>query len=351
MAKRNLSAILASKDNLYLENRPIPEPASNEVLIAINFVGICGSDIHFWKDGRIGDSVIYKPMVLGHEGSGTIMKIGDDVKDLKPGDRVCLEPAIPCRNCDFCTKGRYNLCPYVKGCSTPDFDGCLCEYYCFPANLCHKLPNNVSLQEGALIEPLSVAVHTCKRAGVSAGCTVLICGAGPIGLLNLLVCKAIGASKIFITDICEKRLLVAEKLGATHQICVKDRRTEDLIDEIKTKLGDAPDITIECSGAASSVNMGIRVTKSGGVYIQVGVGAAEVPIPIIDAAVREVDIKGTFRYVDCFPIALDLVASGHIKVKPLISHLFLLEDTLKAYETAYNHSDWSVKVLIMCQDA
>ncbi|KFM78707.1 Sorbitol dehydrogenase, partial [Stegodyphus mimosarum] len=299
-------------------------------------VGICGSDVHYWKHGRIGDFIVDGPLVLGHESSGVVIKVGDKVEDLKEGDRVCIEPGVPCRMCEFCKGGRYNLCEGVKFNATPPVDGSLCRYYCHPADFCFKLPDNVTLDEGALMEPLSVAVHACRRAAVTAGKSVLICGAGPIGLVNLLVCKALGVTKICITDICENRLDMAKKLGAPHQICIKGK---DVLQEVVTKLGGPPDITIECSGAKSSIRLGIKVTKRGGVLMLVGVCAPDTTIPIIDASIREVDIKGILRYANCYPTALELVASGVVDVKPLITHHFKLEEVKKAFETAHSGAD------------
>lgn len=351
MSNSNLTAVLKCKGDLRLENRPVPEPSANEVLIAIHTVGICGSDVHYWKNGCIGDFIVKEPMVLGHESSGIIAKVGTGVKNLKPGDRVCIEPGVPCRICEMCKIGRYNLCPDIKFCATPPIDGSLCQYYTHAADFCYKLPDNISLEEGALMEPLSVGIHACKRAGITAGSSVVICGAGPIGLVSLLVCKAMGASKICITDIFQNRLEVAKKLGATCQILVKDKDHKDIIEEIKSKLGNCPDSTIECSGAESSVKLAILVTKRGGTVVLVGLGAPEIKIPIIDATVREVDIRGIFRYANCYPTALNLVASGAVDVKPLITHRFALKETLNAFETALTGAGGAIKVLINCENA
>ncbi|KAG8181969.1 hypothetical protein JTE90_026907 [Oedothorax gibbosus] len=346
MAEENLSAVLKCKGELILENRKVPEPTSHEALIAVHTVGICGSDVHYWKNGRIGDFIVKEPMVLGHESSGVVVKVGSEVKHLKPGDRVCMEPGVPCRRCEFCMGGRYNLCPDIKFAATPPYDGSLCRYYALDAAFCFKLPDHVSLEEGALIEPLSVAVHACRRAAVTAGKTILICGAGPIGLVNILTCKAMGASKICVTDISESRLKFAKELGADSTICVTGMDSASLVTKIKSTIGDSPDIAIECSGAEPSIRTAIMATKSGGTVMLVGLGAPEIKMPIIEASVREVDIKGIFRYANCYPIALGLVASGAVNVEPLITHRFKLEESLKAFETA--HSGDAIKVIINC---
>uniref|UniRef100_A0A0P4VXA0 Sorbitol dehydrogenase n=1 Tax=Scylla olivacea TaxID=85551 RepID=A0A0P4VXA0_SCYOL len=349
MANDNLSAVLYAKNDLRMENRPIPEPGPNEVLLHMSCVGICGSDVSYLKRGAIGDFIVKAPMVLGHESSGVVAKCGSNVKNLKPGDRVAIEPGVPCRMCNFCKSGKYNLCPDVVFCATPPYDGSLCRYYKHAADFCFKLPDHVSLEEGAILEPLSVGVHACRRAGVTMGSNVLVLGAGPIGLVSLLTAKAMGASQICVTDIAENRLHVAKSMGADHTVLVKGGNQEALAEEIKKLMGDMPDVTIECSGAESSIHLGIVATKSGGVLVLVGLGPSEVKVPIVNAATREVDIRGIFRYVNCYPLALDMIASGKINVKPLITHRFKLEESIKAFETAATGSGGAIKVMISCE--
>jgi len=346
----NLSAVLHCTNDLRMESRPVPQPGSNDVLLRMDQVGICGSDVHYWTHGSIGDFVVKAPMVLGHEASGIVHEVGEHVTHLKKGDRVAVEPGVPCRLCNFCKSGQYNLCPDISFCATPPYDGNLCRFYTHAADFCYKLPDNVSMEEGALLEPLSVAVHACRRAGVSIGKTVLVCGAGPIGLVCLLTAKAMGASSVLITDISPNRLEVAKSLGADHTLLVGKEDTQTLASEIGSKLGGQPNITIECSGAESSVRLGIFATRSGGVLVLVGLGAAEIKIPIVNAATREVDIRGIFRYANCYQAALDLVASGKINVKPLVTHRFKLEESLAAFETARTGAGGAIKVMISCKD-
>lgn len=350
MSEDNLTAILYSVNDLRLENRPIPKPNRNEVLLRMDKVGICGSDVHYWVNGRIGDFIVKAPMVLGHEAAGIVSQIGEGVSHLKPGDRVAIEPGVPCRICDYCKIGRYNLCPDIIFCATPPYDGNLARYYTHAADFCYKLPDHMSTEEGALLEPLSVAVHACRRAGVQVGHKILICGAGPIGLVNLLTAKAMGASSVLITDISASRLEVAKSLGADHTLLVGKEDAETLAAEIAAKLGSQADVAIECSGAESSIRLGIFGTKSGGVLVLVGLGAPEIKVPIVNAAVREVDIRGIFRYANCYPTALELVASGRVNVKPLITHRFKLEESVAAFETARTGAGGAIKVMISCKD-
>merc|ERR1712212_1374033 len=196
----NLTVTLYKVNDLRVELKPIPEPKDDEVLLKMDSVGICGSDVHYWMKGAIGDFVVKAPMIIGHEGAGVVQCCGKNVKTLKPGDRVAIEPGYPCRMCDVCKIGRYNLCPDMTFAATPPVDGNLRQYYCHPADFCSKIPDSMTMEEAALMEPTAVAVHSCQRAGVALGKTVLICGAGPIGLVNLLTARAMGASATFLVQ-------------------------------------------------------------------------------------------------------------------------------------------------------
>jgi len=338
----NIAAVLNAVNDLRLEPRPIPQPKPHEVLVKMKSIGICGSDVHYWTHGRIGDFIVKAPMVIGHESSGVVEDVGSAVTHLKKGDRITLEPGVPCRMCDYCKTGRYNLCPDILFMATPPVDGSMVNYYCHAADFCFKLPDHVSLDEGAMCEPLSVGIHACNRAGVTIGSKVLITGAGPIGLMCLLAARAAGASEIILIDIKEDRLEVAKKLGATDVISA----TADVVAELKKRGFGSVDITIECSGAEPAIRTAIKATRSGGVVVLVGLGPAEIKMPIVDAAVREVDIRGIFRYANCYPKALALIASGKVDVKPLITHHFSLKDVIKAFETARDGTGGAIKVAI-----
>lgn len=346
MSDKNLTAILYKQGDIRLEDVPIPEPGAGEVQLCMQHVGICGSDVHYWQHGAIGDFVLKAPMVLGHEAAGVVSKIGEGVTSLEVGDRVAIEPGVPCRMCSECKRGRYNLCYDMKFCATPPFHGNLARYYVHAADFCYKLPDHVSTEEGALLEPLSVGVHACRRAGVTLGSKVLICGAGPIGLVNLLTVKACGASQVCITDLDEKRLEMAKKIGADFTVKVTSKDAKEMAGKIEECFGEKPEISIECSGAPPSIKTAIFATRSGGCVVLVGLGPAEVTLPIVDAAVREVDIRGIFRYVNCYPTALAMVASGKVDVKPLITHRFSLEETLDAFNTTLRGE--GIKVMIKC---
>ncbi|EZA47058.1 hypothetical protein DMN91_000736 [Ooceraea biroi] len=350
MARENLAAVLYGINDLRLENTSIEEPEDDEVLLEMGCVGICGSDVHYLVNGRIGDFIVKKPMIIGHESSGTVTKLGKNVKNLKVGDRVAIEPGVPCRVCKFCKEGRYNLCKEIVFCATPPVHGSLRRFYKHAADFCFKLPDHVSLEEGALLEPLSVGVHACKRAGIGIDSKVLILGAGPIGLVTLLVAKAMGANKVVITDIIENRLNMAKKLGADATYLVqKDRSEKDVVADIHRIFGDEPNRTIDASGAQASIRLAILATRSGGMVVLVGNSAPEVQIPLINALTREVDIRGIFRYANDYGDALELVASGKVNVKPLITHNYKIEETKQAFETSKTGAGGAIKVMIHCK--
>ncbi|XP_070568164.1 sorbitol dehydrogenase-like [Ptychodera flava] len=346
--KDNLSSVIYGAGDMRLENRPIPQPGENEVLLAMQSVGICGSDLKYWSIGRCGRFIVKSPMVIGHEASGTVIQVGDKVKNLQIGDRVAIEPGVSCRMCKICKQGRYNLCPEMKFCATPPVDGLLCRYYVHPADFCFKLPDHMSLEEGAMMEPLAVAVYGCERGNVTLGSNVLICGAGPVGLLTLLTAKSLGAATIAITDIDQNRLDVAMAMGATHGILVESIDNKQMAAKIVDIIGCSPDVTLECSGSDVSLVIGIYATTPGGSVILIGRGSMEPKVPMVEAAGKEIDIKGVFRYANCYPKALAMVSSGQIDIKSLVTHRFTLENSEDAFKTASDRSSKSMKVIINC---
>lgn len=350
----NLTVTLYKVNDLRVELKPIPEPKDDEVLLKMDSVGICGSDVHYWMKGAIGDFVVKAPMIIGHEGAGVVQCCGKNVKTLKPGDRVAIEPGYPCRMCDVCKIGRYNLCPDMTFAATPPVDGNLRQYYCHPADFCFKIPDSMTMEEAALMEPTAVAVHSCRRAGVELGKTVLICGAGPIGLVNVVTSLAMGATEVVVTDIDEGRLKVAKSLGATGTYLVKCGKTpQECAEEITHLFTDSlkPNITIECSGAQPSICTGIYATRPGGVMVCVGLGAEHINMPIVHAAVHEIDLRGIFRYANCYPAAIGMVASGKVDLKPLVTHRYDLKDAVKAFETARDGTGGAIKVMLKCPSA
>ncbi|XP_016421350.1 sorbitol dehydrogenase-like [Sinocyclocheilus rhinocerous] len=347
MDKDNLSVVVHSKGELRLEQRPIPEPGPNEVLLQMHSVGICGSDVHMWQNGRIGDFVLKQPMVLGHEASGRVVKVGSAVTHLNAGDRVAVEPGAPREIDEFFKSGHYNLSPSVFFCSCPPDDGTLCRYYKHNANFCYKLPDNLTYEEGALIEPLSVGIHACRRAGVTLGSSVFVCGAGPIGLVSLLAAKAMGASQVIISDLYSDRLAKAKEMGADFLLHVKkEDEPKEMAKKVEGMLGCMPQISIECTGVQSSIQTAIYAARSGGVVVPVGFGAEMTTVPLLNAAVREVDIRGVFRYCNTWPVAISMLVSKKVNVKPLVTHRFPLEQAMQAFEMSRQRL--GVKVILKC---
>ncbi|XP_078388765.1 sorbitol dehydrogenase-like isoform X1 [Cetorhinus maximus] len=345
----NLVVVVSGSGDIKLESRPIPEPGAGEVLLKMHSVGICGTDVHFWQHGRIGDYVVKKPLVLGHEASGTVHKLGTGVQNLKVGDRVTIEPGVPREFCEFSKIGRYNLSPTLFFSSIPPDDGALGRYYVHNANFCFKLPECVSYEEGALTEPLSVAIHACRRGGLRMGQKVLIFGAGPIGLMHLLVAKSMGANPIAIIDMVQERLDMAKCMGASIT-CKMEKNTcpREMASKVKAALCDMPDVTLECTGAEQCLQTAIHATKPGGVLVLIGLGNACATAPMITATIRELDIRGVFRYTNTWPTAINLMASKMVDVKPMITHRFPLDQAIEAFE--FVKKGTGLKVIVQCEE-
>ena len=275
--------------------REIPTPKDDEVLVKLEYVGICGSDMHYYETGAIGSYVVKPPFVLGHEPGGTVVEVGKNVKHLKAGDRVALEPGRTCGKCAFCRSGKYNLCPDVHfmAAAMPPTDGALREYMAYPEKWCFKLPDNVSTLEGAMIEPLAVGMHAAVRGEVSMGKTVAIIGVGTIGFMTMLACKAMGASKIIVSDALENRLEIARQFGADVTINAKTEDAEARILEQTNGLGC--DVVFEAAGSPFTLAATWKYVKRGGVIVNVGNAGGEVPYLFGELARKEADIRHVWR--------------------------------------------------------
>ncbi|XP_022129873.2 sorbitol dehydrogenase [Pieris rapae] len=331
----NIAVVLYGPYDLKVEEYPIPIINDDEVLIKVSCVGICGSDIRMYSTGRCGMEYITEPLIMGHEGAGVIVKVGANVTNLRPGDRVAIEPTQPCRSCEFCRSGRYNICEKPNYCSTHRSPGNLCTYYKHVADFCHKIPDNLSMEEGAAVQPLAIAIHACNRAGIKLGTNVVILGAGPIGVLCAMTAKAMGADKVLITDVVESRLTAAHKFGADYTLLVKrDYSDQQVVDKVVEILGTTPNVTIDACGFASAQRVAMMVTRTGGTVLIVGIGEETAELPLSKAMLREVNIIGAYRLLNSYPAALSAVSNRKIDLKSFITHRFPIHKAKDAFELA-----------------
>ncbi|HET9647620.1 MAG TPA: NAD(P)-dependent alcohol dehydrogenase [Microlunatus sp.] len=308
------------------ESAPVPTPGPTQVLIEVAAVGICGSDVHYFDHGRIADFVVREPLVLGHEASGTIRATGSAVSDREVGQRVAMEPQETCGRCPQCLAGRYNLCPEVRFFATPPIDGAFAQYVVLESHRAHPVPDSLSDEAAALIEPLSVGVWANQKAGVQPGDRVLVTGAGPVGLLCADVARARGASWVGVSDTNAYRLGVAKDRGAT---AVFDAAEGPLAEQI-----DPVDVILECSGAAPAVRGAFSVAAPAARVVLVGLGAPDLELPVALIQIKELLVTGTFRYANCYPAAIGLAASGAVDLDALVTGRFGLSEVAEALQAS-----------------
>ena len=340
-------AFMRGIDKMIIKEIPVPEIGKKEVLVSLEYVGICGSDVHYFHNGCCGSYKVdlSEDYMLGHECAGTIVKVGEEVEKLKVGDRVALEPGITCGECEQCKSGHYNLCPDVVFLATPPVQGCNEEYIAFPENMCFKLPDNVSTKEGALIEPLSVGFYASEQGGVKTGDTVVILGSGCIGLVTHLACKAHGSGKIIVADLVEARLQKALEIGATEVI---NSGKEDALKKIEELTnGRGADVVFETAGSPVTIAQTPFIVRRGGVITLVGISAKEeINYNFAQIMDKEATIKSVFRYRNIYPKAIAAVSGGAINVKGIVTHEFDLDHIQEAYDEAVNNKTDLVKAVI-----
>lgn len=342
------TAVLVEPTAFELQDRDRPEPGPDDVLVAIRDVGICGSDVHYYEHGRIGDYVVEDPLVLGHESAGEVVEVGENVTGLELGDRVALEPGVPCRRCAHCKRGDYHLCEEVEFMATPPHDGAFAEYVSWPADFAYELPENVSTAEGALCEPLSVGIHACRRGDVGTGDSVLVAGAGPIGLMIAEAARAAGATDVIITDVVPEKLEFARERGVDLAIDVTETDLEATVDEYTDGIG--ADVVLEASGAEPSITSTLDVVRRGGTVVLVGlVDEAEVPFDVLDVIDNELDVHGSFRYKNTYDAAVDLLADGVVDVEGMVDFESSLSEIDDAFRRAMEPG--VVKGMISFDDA
>lgn len=345
MKKMMKVAVMNSIGKMGYVEREVPQPADNEVLVKLEYVGICGSDMHYYETGRIGDYVVKPPFVLGHEPGGVVVEVGKNVKHLKIGDRVALEPGKTCGHCEYCKEGKYNLCPDVVFFATPPVDGVFQEYVAHEAALCFKLPDNVDTMEGALIEPLAVGFHAANQGGAHAGQTAVVFGAGCIGLVSMMALKAEGVSKVYVVDIMQKRLDKALELGATGVINSMDKNVQDEISRLTE--GKGVDLVIETAGMEITTRQAIHIAKKGSTIVLVGYSkTGEMTLPLSLALDKELTFKTVFRYRHIYPMAIEAVASGKVNLKGIVSNVFNFNDIQNAMDKSVSDKANIVKSVV-----
>ncbi len=327
------AAVLAEPGRIEIEQRPVPTPAPGDVLIRVSSVGVCGSDTHYYRHGRIGSFVVDAPLVLGHEAAGTIVGVGESVDTSRVGQRVSIEPQRPDPDTAETRRGDYNLCPHMRFFGTPPVDGALCDYVTIGAAFAHPVPDSVSHDAAALCEPLSVGIAAVRKARIGGGSRVLVAGAGPIGIVAVQLARAYGATDIVVSDPDESRRNQATALGATTAL-------DPTVDE----LGFGFDAFIDASGAAAAVTTGIRALRPGGTVVLVGSGAESMELPTQLIQNRELVLTGVFRYANTWPEAIALVESGRVDLDAMVTGRFPLEKTAEALDS--DRTPGSVKTVV-----
>lgn len=344
----NRAVYVTENRRMALGAAPMPQVGPKDVLIRMKFCGICGSDVHFYEHGEPEFPDVY-PFILGHEGAGEVVAVGAEVTTHKAGDRVCMEPGITCGTCEWCRGGRYNLCPNVVFPSAPRAHGILRDYVAHPADLSFKIPDSMSWEEGALIEPLAVAMTAAREAGARIGQSAVILGGGCIGLVTLLALRAMGLSKITVVDLFDIRLDKARELGAW--ATVNARNTDAIAEVARLHDGIGPDLVFETAGSTVTAAQTIRMAKRGGTIMIVGNVTGNTPVDFQLATNKELTIKTNFRYSNIYPTTIDAVASGRIDVRSIISRHYPLAEAPRAFEDCISEKASMVKAVIRFEDA
>lgn len=342
-----MQAIVLEKPNqISIRDIDLPvRPGPRDVKIQISRVGICGSDLHYYLHGRIGDFVVRDPMVLGHEASGVVTEVGTEVSGFSVGDRVCMEPGIFRDFSPEVMRGQYNLDPAVEFWATPPVHGCMCESVIHPANLTFHLPESVDAEEGALVEPLAIGVHSATKARIAPGDTALVIGAGTIGIVTALAASASGCDRVFVTDVKQAKLdFVAEHYGAN--ITPINPLSTDLGGALRDAVPEGVDVAFETSGSDEGVLRLPQYVRRGGRMVFIGMPQNPPPFDIVTAQTKELTMYTVFRYANAYPRAIRLLSSGRINAKPLVTHRFPFSDGKAAFEYAATYPQDAIKIMI-----
>jgi Threonine dehydrogenase and related Zn-dependent dehydrogenases len=345
MNSKMKAAVLSQPREIVFEERMIPVPQENEVLIKMKHVGICGSDIHYYEHGRIGDFVVKSPIVLGHESSGEVVEAGKNVTGFQIGDTVTMEPGHTCGKCEFCKKGLYNLCNDVVFMATPPYDGAFVEYLAYPADMVFKLPAGMSTVEGALIEPLAVGFHAASQAGAKIGDSAMVLGSGCIGLVTLMTLKAMGVTTVYVADIIPKRLKMAEQLGASQTFKADERPVVESIMELTR--GRGVDMVFETAGNKITTQQTVDLVKRGGRIVLVGMTPeAMISFDFGKLISKEASIKTVFRYRNFYPAAIKAVENKMIPLKEIVTNTFKFAEIPQAMDLSVKNKQDIVKSIV-----
>jgi D-xylulose reductase len=341
--------VLERVNKLSIRDIDIPEKMGpDDVRIAVKNVGVCGSDMHFYQHGSIGHFVVREPLVLGHEASGRVVETGKNVKNLKPGDRVCMEPGIPDPQSLAARRGIYNLDPAVRFWAAPPVHGCLRPFVVHPAAFTFKLPDNVSYAVGAMVEPLAIGMQSAKKAGIKPGDVGVVLGAGTIGVMTAVSAVAAGCSRIIMADVKQQKLDIASRLGPILPVNITK---ESMLDVVKRETdGWGADVVFEASGNMDAAKSAFNLACPGGCVVFVGMPGEPVPLLLEEAMVKELRMETVFRYAHMYPRTLAFLGSGKIDIGPLVTDVFPFEKAIEAFEFAAKMPPTSVKVQVEFPD-
>lgn len=331
-----------------MELRDVPDPTiqkDTDVLLKIERVGVCGSDVHYYETGRIGMQVVQFPFILGHECAATVAEVGPGVERVRVGQQVVVEPAVPCHACEQCKVGRENTCYNLLFLGTPgQGNGCLSEYLVMPEGSCFPTDDAITLDQGALCEPLAIAVYSVKQSQLPPEADVAILGAGPIGLSCLVSAKAAGARACYVTEKIKERIEVAQSHGATW---VANPDSQNIVSALKKRCPLGVDVVYECAGQQETIDEALNLLKPGGKLMLIGIPRADrVSFAIDKARRKEISIVNVRRQNNCTQDAIDLVASGKVSVDFMVTHRFPLERTKDAFDLVAGYRDGAVKAMI-----
>ena len=339
------AAVLTKPKTIEIQEIPDPKPKPHEVLIRVKTVGICGSDLHYYEHGRIGTQVVEYPFILGHEVGGEIVEVGSEVEGFKPGEKIAIEPQQTCGKCEFCKSGRYNLCPHVKFLATPPINGAFAEYITHPADMTFTLPDTMDYEQGALLEPLAIGFHVSNRAEASLGESVLITGAGCIGLVILLALKAKGLSEVYVSDVLDNRLAMAKELGAREMF--RADRTDPIEEVLERTGGRGADIVIEASGNPKAIAGTVDAVRRGGKILMLGYAPTDsVEFDFKKLIFKEASLNTSRRYCNMYPLAIDAVANGLVDISKCVTHRWNFDDAAEAMEFSINNKQEITKGVI-----